>query len=452
MKTTILMILNFRLPLIALLFLAGSLFPSQGWSKTKSNVQLKQAIESRKAGEHWKAVDILFKLRDKHATHKRINLELVLNFIKLREYERAESVLLYIESLQLNELEQQKLEKLKQILVRKMRKPLSAHRWVFDVGASLGHDVVNSHFPVLIVEDYQFEDGSWLSDDLDDQLWEDAEFGDFEYTDGYDIVSRENETSRKESSYLSEFVNANYRYRPLDSLSWFEQPTFFIWDSDLSTEFRQIDDDKKSKYNRISADTSIYLLRVNHWLVEAGAKVSIHYNDGRRLLTDTRERIAITLPFHQHKFKFAVDFAQKHYQSALSYSNAKTTMPWFEYSYSLSDKLRASVGLRHKQLRANDAFLSYNNNTVFAALYYYPFTQLSAYISLNNYALTYKIDDPELVNWSKEDKTSFGAGVKYHFNDNVSLSLNGHYSKNTIELGFGEDDWRRIEASLTYRF
>ena len=419
---------------------------------SKSRAWLNSAIDKRKAGEHWQAVELLFKLREQHLAHKRINLELVLNFIQLRQYDRAESILIYLESLTLNELEQQKLTKLKQILTRRMRKPISAHRWIVDVGASVGYDVVNNTFPVLIIEDYQSEDSTWLGDDLLDQLWEEADFGDFEYTDGYDIVAREDEVEKQESSYLSEFANINYRYRPLAPLSWFDSATHLIWDNDVSVEFRQIDDDAKNKYSRYSADSSLYLLRVNQWLAEFSGKISIHYNGDNKLLTDTRERVAISFPYKQHKLKLALDVSQKHYQSTLSASNSKTSMPWLEYGYLLSDKFRTTVGVKYKQLRANDNFLSYDRRNFYAGLYYYPLTDLSAYLTINYYQLRYSVDDPDIANWSKENKRSIAFGTKYHVSEHLSISLNGHYSKNTIELGFGEDEWQRIEASLIYRF
>lgn len=196
----------------------------------------------------------------------------------------------------------------------------------------------------------------------------------------------------------------------------------------------------------------MYLLRVNQWLVELNGKVSVHYNDGNKLLTDTRERISFSIPHKQHKFKFALDISQKHYQSTLSESNSKTSMPWLEYGYLLSDKFRTTVGVKYKQLRANDSFLSYDRLNAYAGLYYYPFTDVSAYLTFNHYQLKYSVDDPELVSWAKEDKNSIAFGAKYHVTDHLSFSINGHYSKNTIELGFGEDEWQRLEVSLVYRF
>lgn len=438
-----------KLSLLVLTFLLHNV--SFAYSKASSE-QLKYAIDKRRAGEHWQAVNILSELREKHLEHKRINIELILNFIRLRQYDKAETILLFMQSLTLSELEQQKLEKLKKILTKRIRKPISSHRWLTDVGASVGVDVVNNTFPVFIIEDYQFEDGSWLSDELNDQLWEDLDFGEVEYTDGYEVVTRDEETQRKESSYTSQFINVNYRYRPLDKLDWFTKPTYFIWDSNASAEFRQINNENNSKYERIGANTSLYFLSVNRWLAELSLRANFHYSEGNKLLSDSRQRIAISLPYQQHKFKFAADFGQKHYRANLNDNNAKLQTPWFEYSYALKDTIRLSVGYRHKILDANDEFLSYSNRNPYVGLYYYPFTDISAFLTVNYYQLRYKIDDPEVVNWAKEDKTSLAFGVKYYWNENLSFSVNGNYSKNKIELGFGEDDWRRLEASVTYRF
>lgn len=413
---------------------------------------LKTAIEKRRAGEHWQAVSILSELRAKHLSHKRINIELILNYIRLRQYDKAETLLLFMQSLTLSPLEQKKLQQLTKILAKRMRKPISSHRWLTDVGASVGIDVVNNSFPVFFIEDYQFEDGSLLSDELDDQLWEELDFADLEYLDGYEVVDRTEQNERQESSYVSQHININYRYRPLEKISWLTLPTYLIWDVNGNGEFRQINNAENSYYQRLGINSSLYLLRVNQWLAEFSIRSNFHYNKGSKLLVDNRQRLAFSLPYHKHKFKVAFDYGQKHYRSSLFANNAKLTTPWFEYSYALKDSIRLSAGYRYKKLNANDEFLSYRNKNPYLGVYYYPFSDISAFVMVNYYQLRYQIDDLALVNWAKEDKKSLAFGIKYYFNDALSLSLNGNYSKNKIEMALGEDDWRRLEASLNYRF
>ena len=199
-------------------------------------------------------------------------------------------------------------------------------------------------------------------------------------------------------------------------------------------------------------DTSLYFIQTERFLLELSASAQLDYVEQSKLLNKTRLRTSLTIPMNQAKWRFGFDHQKKHYRRALSDYNATIQTPWLEYSYQFTADYRFVTGFKLHQLNARDEYLSYDNKQVYLSLYYFPTRDLTAYVSYSYYQLNYDIDDPELVNWAKERKRSLLLGFSYQITPALTIKLNTNVGDNRIELGFGDDDWQRAEASLAYRF
>ena len=108
--------------------------------ETSSASLLKEAISKRQSGEHHKAIDILEKLRVQYTDHKRINIELAINHIKLKQYSNAEEILLHLQGMPLSEQESKKLTSLQKLIDRKSQFSDSRHTFSGEATAYLGVD------------------------------------------------------------------------------------------------------------------------------------------------------------------------------------------------------------------------------------------------------------------------------------------------------------------------
>jgi len=421
----------------------------------KNGKQLKRAIAMRKSGEHSQAISILDHLRAEHHSHKRVNIELVLNYIKVKQYEDAENILAYVQQLNLTKREHKTVLKLKKLLEKMLRKSLSAHSLSIKVGAGIGVDIVSDTFPVYIYDSFQSNDDIWQEESIfeEDYVYDNEELvGDYEYVDIEDNWYREDITKESEVSYSRQFSNLSYHYRPPSNFLMFSHPTQWIISSDFSLDSRQLDKQENNNYLNIELGTSLYLLQVNNWLFELSTRLSKHYNEGTSLLNKTRTRLSLTLPFHHLKLKFAIDHQNRNYQHQLNEFDAKSIMPWFELSHHLTSDIRLVSGAKFSRLTAKDEINSYRNRDLYFGIYYSPTLSLITYLSYHKHRLAYEIDDLDYVNWSIEDKQSVALGVRYYLSDDLSINLNGNIGDKSIELGFGDNNWKRIEATFTYQF
>jgi hypothetical protein len=132
-------------------------------------------------------------------------------------------------------------------------------------------------------------------------------------------------------------------------------------------------------------------------------------------------------------------------------NDAQISTPWLEYAYKISKYFKVHLGTRYRQKQADDPFNSYDNLNFYMSFHYYV-SSFNAFITFSHDQLHYKIDDPELVNWSNEKKKSIITGVKYKLTDHFSLGFNSHFINNNVEQDNGEDEWYRIEGFISYRF
>ena len=78
---------------------------SSAAEKNTDTQQLKSAISLRQSNQHHQAVDILEELLINHGDHKRINIELAINYIKLADFSRSKEILDHLKTLDLTDKE-----------------------------------------------------------------------------------------------------------------------------------------------------------------------------------------------------------------------------------------------------------------------------------------------------------------------------------------------------------
>ena len=419
-------------------------------SASESHLNWPSPIE--KAVTIFQAIGILSKLRESYTDHKRINIELTLNFIKLREYDRAEQLVIHLQSLPLSEAEQRIVEKLKKTIEGQTQMKINPHSFNFNSVTSVGIDILSNNYPVYVFEESEASFDFW-ADDSD--FYEDLNSDNYtvlEYSVTDEFGEREEVTDRTEVGYVSQSIQANYRYRQSKTFSFFGNKTHWLFDTGAEFKYKHLDKPTNNNLRTALLDTSLYFIQTERFLLEFSAGAQLDHADGDKLLNKTRVRTSITIPLKQAKWRFGIDSQQKHYRQALSSFNATINTPWLEYSYQLAADYKLVTGIKFHQLSAEDEYNSYENKQGYISLYYFPTSQLIAYASYSHYQLNYDIDDPDLVNWSKERKRSLSIGLNYQINADFTFKLNANFGDNRIELDFGEDNWQRAEASIAYRF
>ncbi|GLX80294.1 hypothetical protein tinsulaeT_36340 [Thalassotalea insulae] len=442
---------KFILKLVVLSLLSGLMLQVNA-EQSEQNTKLKQAINYRKTGNYQKALDVLSLLRSDNFVHKRINIELALNYIKLHQYQDAEQVIQHLQSLSLSQKESETIKKITRLLEKKLNQTLSVHNFSLDLGAGFGIDQSKNSYTVYLYDEFQYQEEYWFDEGSNADLAVDADYDYVEYYETDEYWDRERVSEQSEVSYQRYFVNGNYRYRPDYSIKLFGYPTLFTFDNDLTIDNRHYNQESNSQHTNYQLDSSLYLLQIDRWLFELNLQASNYQRSSQHVLQKTRGRLALTVPFGPAKVKLAVDRQNNDYHKLLQAHDAGVTTPWIELSYRVASQFRLITGFKYRKQKADDAFNSYDNRQLYLGGYYLPSSTFSAYLLYRRDHLHYVIDDLALVNWAKEDKRSLAFGLGYQILPNLTLSLNADIGDKQIELGFGDDDWRRVEASIMYRF
>ena len=413
---------------------------------------LKDAISKRKTGHYSAAINILEKLQLQHASHKRINIELAINHIKLKQYSEAEAILLHLQSMPLSDQESKKLTKLQKLIDKKDKYKTSRSRFSGDLSFYYGVDNFISLYPdwsgsgTIYCYDY-FDGEEYLFTECYDE--DNNEVDDIYFGDQQD---RENITEKDKETYTSQRLRLNYQYYPKDKISLFGQATKLIWYNDLNLLQKKIRNSARNKYGQARFDSSLYFFFPNRWIFDVRYRGIYHFSDSDKFLDEHSLLLSLAVPVGKARIKTAIERKEKSYGNQQRDKNAEVLIPSIEYSYQLSDAYKLAIGGRYYRYRAKDNIYSYDNGNLYLSLHYYPFDNFSAFASFNFHQLSYEIDDPEMVNWGREIKRSIAAGVKYQFTEALSLGLNGHYVNKKLDMSYGHEDWNRIEAFVNYRF
>ena len=401
--------------------------------------QLKSAISLRQSNQHQQAVDILEGLLKEHRDHKRINIELALNYIKLSDFKRSQKVLDRLKTLALTEKENTKLANLIKLIKSKQTKKASPHIFYADVSLFYGSDSYNSQN--LIYEYFEFlDDGSNYS---------------FNGSSEELLEERSEEGQQQKESYFAQQFKGVYRYNPLNKVSLFghDAKLFFTNTGTLyqrkATQAgnKQLDIDK---YQQFKLDSSLSLLTDDKWIFSVKYRGRYHYQGDKKILADHNLGLYGSLPLKYGRITLGIEHKEKHYSTELHAHNASMNTPSLEYSYRFTPALKLNLGTRYRIYQTVDKYGRYRSQNFYGGISHTYSDKVTTFISYSNRDLVYAVDAPDLV--KRELKGSWTAGIKINFNKRMHFGLNLHRIKNTFDKDAGNNKWRRIEANINYRF
>jgi hypothetical protein len=395
------------------------------------NEQLKSAISLRQQSQHQQAIDILAHLVKKYDDHKRINIELALNYIKLNDIARSEPILLHIKTLDLSEKEQQKLAYLIELVAEKKQKLADQHQFWFDATLYYGSDQYTSKYPIYYSNEY---DGSGGYTDDNSQLFED----------------RDEASTSKSDSFFAHKVKGKYRYKPNSKIDIFGEK-FQLYLSGLGSYYqRQVKESNRPKYQLVKIDAAMTLLSSTKWLFNFKVKSSVHLQNNEKVLNDHAFQLSASFPFSTSRVKLGYEYRKKHYNHLLSENNASLNSPFVEYSIRFKEQFRFVMGSRYQQHTANNSFIDNHNLNLYSRLHYDYSDSLKLLVSYNRNSLGYTITSPDFVN--NELRHSWLIGLKYTHNKHFSYGINAYKSRHKFDQGVEGSNWRRIEGYIKYRF
>jgi len=433
---------------------------------------LKNAISLRQSGQYEQSVEILEQLKSQYQDHKRVNIELVINYINLQKIPKAQNTIDHLSVLILTENEKEKLASLQQLVDKTPRELVKKHFYSVELLAYYGIDSLSSlslyeymdfceleeyeylefcemeayeYLGFVELEEYEYQDFDEEGEFIEPE--DEVEDTDTEFTETiFDNIAN------KDNSYTSQRLRATYRYRPGTRFNFFGQQASFIWYNNLSLNKKQINDDNESRYSQIKFDSTFYLLQSNRWMFDIRLRGRYHSINGNKVQNDQSIQFAVSMPLYHGRMKVGLEMKNKSFAKFNRHNDADISTPWLEYAINLTDEFRWSVGTRYRQSDARDNFYTYDNHTLYTSLHYKYSKEFTAFITLNQSKLHFKMDDPEEVNWSEEHKRSVALGIKYQFNQNLSLGLNGHFIDNEQQGVTGKDKWERFEMFIGYLF
>jgi len=417
-----------RLTLITLMF-SNSLL-----AKQQSDISLlKHAISLRQTHQNQQAITILEGLKVNHQNHKRINIELVINYLTLKQYEKADTVIQHLYQLPLSNKELSKLTALQKRIPKNSKHDIKRHHFGLTTTLYSGIDSIKSQFPV-----YEY---------ISDFDWQDVYEVDVSEEDIF--LNRSEQTDKQRNHYNAAQFLGFYRFTPTKRFKVNSSKVSFFWSNKISIYRQQIH--HKDNYQQIKYDSNFSLLTTSQWLVDIRYRNRSHFYADKKMLTDNGLQLQFSLPLFNNRLKFGIEKRNKIFARSIIANNSKITTPWLEYSFNISPKFTASLGAQYRHKKADDPFNSYNNMNLYSRVNYQASTNINGYILLNVNKLHYLKDDPNEVNWSDEQRNSIALGVSYRINKYFSIGLNSHFIQNKLDNDFGEDQWERFEAFVQYK-
>ena len=430
--------------LVSLMFVSTK---SGAENQVSDTQQLKSAISLRQDNQHHQAVGILEDLLKNHSDHKRINIELAINYIKLDDFTRSKEILSHLDTLDLSEKERKKLEDLMTLVKNKQKKISSQHQFALNSSLSYGVDKYTAKFPIY--EYYDF---------LDDGDYNNIEYTEDEFSEqAPDERNEETEvTQQHKEQYFAQELKGSYRYRPARKQTLFSQETQLIFTSIGSFYQRQLHKtdnfNKSPNYQQAKIETNLALLTKKQWLFNVKYRGRFHFREKDRVLSDHSFSLSSSFPLTYGRLGFSIEHRKKQFDTNYRQNNATINSPAINYSYRINNAFKWQLGARYRIFQAVNTYNTYRNVNIYSSLYYTHSDNLSAVVSYNRSDVAYTIDDPLLVNWGSELKNSWLSGVKYKFNKHFNIGLNFHHIENTLDRDAGDNQWKRTEMVINYRF
>ncbi len=397
--------------------------------------KLEDALVLRKQGKIQDSIDILEKLKvaaqGNHKESVRVNLELAIGYIKAKQYSEAETAVDTIYALSPQMKDNKKLLKLKQLITRSQQKARkSKHRFNAQISVAKGFDRQSSAFSYLEVSD----DGAG-----DDYQVERKEFG-----------------FSKKSHYTSHRFNGEYRFTPGEPFELWQRPIYLVWNNRLNYLQKNSKRGKKVRFGLASFETALYLIQPRGWRFNLRYKTKTHFIQGDKTEFDETTDVNFSVPYDAAKLTLGYSHKSDRYTANVGYlnrlNNTRLKTPYASLSYRFSPDLLATVGTRKRQIDSVNALLEGKVSNYFASAKFDYSDALSFSLSYYHDELIYRIIDLDLGLNSGELKRTLSFAARYDLTDNWQLGLNAIYVDKKQHEDFGQDQLKRFETFVRYRF
>lgn len=417
------------------------------------------AVDLRRAGHFQESIDMLLRMRARHGDSVRLALELVMGHLKAGQYDRADEVLNGIFALSPNMKQNEKLRKLAQMIEQaRQNKRLElgltqtepeapdqsqqSHQFDVEVTAYKGFEELTSEFSYLEIT--EFED--------------------------YFQIERKNDQLTSKYYYSAARLKGAYRYNFSESFELFGRPTYAFVSNRFTYFHKQADTLADVHFGYSSIDSSWYVMQPDHWAFNAQIKGKWHNYEGQKTLTELKADMNIATLLYGARVK--VGISHNDHTLDLSYTQefdddyfiieqkSRLLSPYVNLSYSVSPSLLISLGMKQKNILSSNYLLEGRVLNYSSTVKYDVTEDLELHLSYHHNDLRYDyyniencfdLDSFECLN-SGELKRTFTLGSRYALTPHWQLGINAMYMDKKQDNDFGQDQWKRLEAYLRYRF
>lgn len=417
------------------------------------------AVELRRSGHIQASIDMLLRMKLAHGNSLRVNLELVMGYLKAGQYDAADTVLEGIFALSPKMKNNPKLQKLASMIARARQNSTEAigliqgetdqviqerkaHKFDFEVTTYKGFEELTSEFSYLEIT--EFED--------------------------YFQIERKNDQLTSKYYYSAARLKGEYRFTPSETFTLFDRPTYTFVSNRLTYFYKQADTLADVHFGYHSIDSSWFVIQPEHWAFNATVKGKWHNYDGQRSLTELKADVSLSTLFYGARLKAGIS----HNQHTLDMSylqdfdedyfiieqKTRLVSPYVSLSYRFSPSLWFSAGMKQRNIHAENellegrvlnynATLRYDVNESFEVhLSYYHNDLRYDYVNVEG---CFDLESFECFN-SGELKRTFTLGTGYAITPHWQLGINAMYMDKKQDNDFGQDQWKRLEAYVRYRF
>lgn len=419
---------------------------------------IEQAVKLRKSGELCDSLYMLQRLRIKEPHNVRVHLELVLGYLKAKQYDDADNTLEALYALSPKMKDNKKLKKLDAVIFRARQNEQIAlglesnertlldgqtHKFDFEVTAYKGVEELTSEFSYLEIT--EFED--------------------------YFQIERKNDHQTSKYYYSGARLKGEYRYTPNDSFDLFGRQTYSFVSNRLTYFYKEADTLVDADFGYTSLDSSWFVIQPEHWAFNAKIQGKWHNYKGSRSLTEIKTDISLSRLIYGARVKVGLshnentldsDYVQDTFDAdyAIIEQTTRLVTPYVSVSYRFSPDFLWSAGIYQRNIHASNYLLEGRVINYRSTVKYDVTENFELHLSYQHNDLRYDyfnvdgcfdIDSFECFN-SGELKRTFTLGSGYNLSEHWQIGLNAMYMDKKQDNDFGQDQWKRLEAFVKYRF
>jgi hypothetical protein len=394
------------------------------------------AVSLRKEGQAEASVSMLKRLKLTDERNVRINLELAISYMKSRQFEQAQYVVDYVLTLTPAMKDNKKLQRLKRMIRRSQRRAnMPEHQFKGEIIAYKGTEELTQQSPYYEIT--EFED--------------------------YYQIERKSDVFSNNYYYTAARLKGEYRYTPKQSLKIFDRGVYAFWSNRITYFHKQRDTLDKANFGFTSLDSALFVIQPRYWAFNAKLKGKWHHYEGNKTLTEQSADVNGSLLFYGARFKLGIrqknndldtSFIEDNLDSDLDIYEQKIKIitPYVALSYRFSPSLLWSVGSRRRNIHADNELLegkviNYNSTIKFIAT-----DALNLHLSYHHDDLSYDVVDLDEGLNSGELKRTFTFGGGYKINEHWQVGINALYVDKKQDNDAGQDQWKRLEGFIRYRF